>query len=101
MEHILQFAVSIDEQAIIDRAEHAAAKSITAQVKEKIDEICRERYGSSQLSNMFKKEIAKVVEENKDEIIKMASEQLMQNMAKTKAVKEAVKKAAGDFQNEV
>lgn len=101
MEHIVQISVNVDDNRIIQICEEAAAKQIIEDVKEYAHG--RTYYSKAlnekpeNLKPLFVEEIRKVVDENKDEIIKLAVKELAYNMARTKAVKEAV----GDMLNEV
>ena len=90
MEHILQFAVSIDEQKIVDVATNRAAAEIIKSAKEEMNKYTRGY--NSKLEQMFIDEIKKVINEHKDKIIEDATNQLAANMAKTKVVKEAIAK---------
>ena len=98
MEHIIQFGVSIDEQKIIDTAVGRASGEIIAKVQKEID-----AYGGSwehsKLSNLFREEIKKVVEANKDKIIADATKILANNLTKVKAVREATAKIIDDTFN--
>lgn len=94
MEHILQFAVSIDENAIVKRATEKASEKILESVKSKINSYTQG--WQTKLDAIFKVEVEKVVSENKEQIIAAATKQLVDNMSRTKAVKEAVKKVGGD-----
>lgn len=88
MEHIIQFGVNIDDDAIAKKVADLAAK----EVKEKIAEKTRRGYYSSDnfIDEEFRKEIKNVIDANKDEIIDKAVTALMANMVKTKAVRTAI-----------
>lgn len=94
MEHIVQIAVNVDDNRIIQICEEAAAKQIIEDVKEYSHG--RTYYGKTlnekpeNLKPLFVEEIRKVVDENKDEIIKLAVKELANNMARTKAFKKAI-----------
>lgn len=91
MEHIIQFGVSIDEQKIIDTATDRASGEIIKCVKGEIDNYTR-GWEQSKLDRLFREEIKKVIDENKELIIERAIDKLAYNMAKTKVVKETINK---------
>lgn len=91
MEHIIQFGVTIDEQKIIDVATNKAADEIISVVKSEINSYTK-GWTDTKLNMLFKKEVKRVVDENKDLIIQKATHDLMVNMAKTKSVKDMIKK---------
>lgn len=91
MEHIIQFGVSIDEGKIIDVATGKAAAEIISRLNKEIDEYTR-GWQETKLERLFREEIKKVIDENKDKIIEDATAKLASNMAKTKAVKEMIAK---------
>ena len=91
MEHIIQFGVSIDEQKIIDVATSKASNEIIAKVNKEIDSYTR-GWQDTKLDLLFREEIKKVIEANKDKILSDATEKLAYNLARTKVVKEATAK---------
>ena len=93
MEHIVQFAIGIDDEAIRKRIEQTAEKQIVDSIKEDIsDHIFRETTWAkdSVLQNWVKDIVIEAVLEHKDEIIKSAAMELCEYMKRTKAVREAV-----------
>ena len=94
MEHIVQFAVGIDDDRIQKLMEEAAAKQIIDEIKEFSHG--KTYYGNNlnnepkNLREIFKEEIAQYVKEHADEIISMVVTELSKNMMKTKKVKEAI-----------
>lgn len=93
MEHILQFAVSIDEQKIVDTATNRATEEILKKAKETLGNYTNRGWDTaeSKLDRLFRDEIKKILDERKEEIIQDAIKQLAANLAKTKAVKEMVR----------
>lgn len=91
MEHILQFGVTIDEQAIVDHVKERASREIIKKVEKEIDKYTH-GWQDTKLDNLFREEIKKVLNANKDEIIDKSVTRLASNMAKTKAVKDMIKK---------
>lgn len=98
MEHIVQFAIGIDDEGIKKRVAESAEKQIVESIKEDVESIMfnKEYYGSSKINKGSPKSwiedlVKEVIEANKDQIIKGATEELARNMAKTKLVREAIK----------
>lgn len=99
MEHIVQFAIGIDDEAIRKRIEQTAEKQIIDSIKEDIsDRIFRETTWAkdSVLQNWVKEIVVEAVLEHKDDIIKSAAMELCEYMKRTKAVREAVAGAVED-----
>lgn len=98
MEHIVQFAIGIDDEAIRNRITESAEKQITESIKKDIERnIFRKEWNSINVDKNNPQEwvkdmVKKVIEANKDQIIEAAVAELARNMAKTKAVKEAIAK---------
>ena len=94
MEHIVQFAIGIDDEAITKRIQESAEKIITQQIQQKVEKCIFETdyYGktTNRLNHAAETIFVKWLESNKDEIIKRAAEALASNMMKTKAVKTAI-----------
>lgn len=93
MEHIVQFAIGIDDVKIAEICEQKAAEQIIKDVKEYSHGT--NYYGKinptpENLISLFKEQVTKVVEENKELIIKQAVEELAKNISKQKRVKEAI-----------
>lgn len=98
MEHIVQFAIGIDDQGIKERIEKSAEKQI---IERFYHDIARSLTGntrwteypiSSELEGAFrrvvKEAVDNVVNQNKDEIIKEATTILADRIFRTKAAKE-------------
>ena len=102
MEHIVQFAIGIDDEAIRNRINQSAEKQITESIKNDVEEtIFNHGWRSGEIDKNSPKEWVKdlvkdVIEANKDQIIEAAVVELAKNMAKTKAVKEAIAKVVED-----
>lgn len=99
MEHIVQFAIGIDDEAIRNRVSQSAEKQITESIKKDVEGTIfyKEWHNGNNLDRNSPKEWVKdmvkdVIEANKDQIIEAAVVELAKNMAKTKAVKEAMAK---------
>lgn len=91
MEHIIQFGVSIDEHKIVETATNEAAKKIIKNIQDEIDKYTN-GWRETELDRLFKERIKEVIDENKEEIILNATNQLASNLSRTKAVKEIIKK---------
>lgn len=96
MEHIVQFAIGIDDDAIkqriLDTAEKQIMESITKDVKERIfdrDPWSGKLY-DNRLSDYVKNTINKMLETCKEDIIKAAADNLADRLMRTKKCKEAV-----------
>lgn len=90
MEHIIQFGVSIDEHKIVEIATNEAAKKIIKNIQNEIDKYT-DGWTETKLDRLFKEKIKEVIDENKEEIILNATNQLASNLSRTKAVKEIIK----------
>ena len=93
MEHIVQFAIGIDDEAIRKRIEQTAEKQVIDSIREDIsDRIFRETTWAkdSVLQNWVKDIVVEAILEHKDDIIKSAAMDLCEYMKRTKAVREAV-----------
>lgn len=99
MEHIVQFGINIDDEAI----KKVIADNVMKQVAGEIKHDCmKELVGSGNVSNYdYKHKIKEITneniqnffEENKETIIEIASDKLTEKLVKTKAVREAVSKS--------
>lgn len=98
MEHILQIAVSVDDDTIQKKIEDAAVREIQKQV----DEYGKYRYGydSSKLTELFKKEIQSFINARSDEIVEKAVKVLASNLARTKKAKAALDDMLAEVEDE-
>ena len=93
MEHIVQFAIGIDDEAIRKRIEQTAENQIIDSIKSDVtDQIFRKSNwkNETQLHSWVKDIVVEAILEHKDEIIKSAAMELCDYMKRTKAVKQAV-----------
>ena len=94
MEHIVQFAIGIDDEAITKRIQENAEKVITQKIQQNVERCIFEMdYRGNPESRL--KYVAETIfrdwlESHKDDIINRAVEVLASNMMKTKAVKTAI-----------
>lgn len=99
MEHILQFAIAIDDDTIVKRIEENAEKSITKDLRDKVGKIMfgtnaytgREREA---LCRWAEELFLKYLEDHKAEIIEIAADHLADKLARKKAVLEAARSVA-------
>ena len=94
MEHIVQFAISMDDERIKQICEEKTAEQVMNDIKEFSHG--KDRWGNrtnatpEHLTDMFKEAIDKYVKEHADEIVKVAIEEVAKNMMKTKKVRESL-----------
>lgn len=94
MEHILQFAIGIDDEAIVEKIEENAEKTITKDLRDKVGEIL---FGYNKwlgreadaITGWTERLFIRYLEDHKAEIIELAAKYLAEKLAKTKAVREA------------
>ena len=99
MEHIVQFGISIDDDKIKKTIEDNVMKQVSGAIK---NDCMKALVGRKNVTNydytqkikdMINDNIQKFYEDNKGEIIEVASDKLVEKLAKTKAVREAVSKS--------
>lgn len=97
MEHIVQFAVGIDDDAIIKKIEEYAVKTITTELKQSVaDKIFEPAYYTSRYANPISDPLSKFsagivsqfLDENRDVILEKAAVMLADKMFKSKTVRE-------------
>ena len=98
MEHIVQFAIGIDDEAIRKNVEKNAEKQIIDHIQRSLrEEIFHfntwDKTKPSGMSEAAREMIEGIMESYKDEIIRMAARELVESMRRTKAFKEAVSRA--------
>ena len=104
MEHILQFGVNIDDDAIVkavtEKAEREVIGDIKNRVNQNIDNSMYDRgywVGDKDLKPWVKDEFVKFLESHKDEIISIACDKLADKLSRTKRVKDAVGDVIKEF----
>ena len=93
MEHIVQFAIGIDDEAIRKRIEQTAEKQVVDSIKEDIGDMIfqKNRWNDEKcLQSWVSSIVVEAVMDHKDDIIREAASRLCEYMKRTKAVKEAV-----------
>lgn len=93
MEHIVQFAVGVDDARIQQIMEESAVKQIMNDIKEFSHG--KQYYGGlneepKNLKEIFNERIAEYVKEHADEIMPLVVAEVSKNMMKTKKIKEAI-----------
>lgn len=101
MEHILQFAIYIDDDAIVKRIEENAEKNITDEIKQEVMKLMFEYnpYSGKRLeypTNWTRIQVESFLNDHKDEIIQCAGNILAEKLLRTKAVKETVGRLTED-----
>lgn len=91
MEHIVQFAIGIDDEAIKERIVANAEKAVLADLKKTIsDQIFEKSYYGKPTGNpspFVSKKLDEFIEENADAIIEAAATKLADKLSRTKKVK--------------
>ena len=100
MEHIVQFAINIDDNKIRDAVVETTERQIINDIRRDVEEIIYEsqynyRNGGKTVDkdnprDWVKEAVGKVIEENKDQIVTMAVENLARNMTRTKLVRDKI-----------
>lgn len=87
MEHIVQFGVTLDDDKIEKMVMSKASDECLAQIRKATSNFCKDNYyGDSQLKEMFREEVKKVIADNKEIIIEQVVRQVSANLMKTKEV---------------
>lgn len=97
MEHILQFAIGIDDEAIRRRVEESAYKDVVKSLTDEAKSALPKRYGGSvDWRNLVDDVVRYFMAEHRDEIVAAAADRLHESMRRSKAVREAIEKAVGE-----
>lgn len=99
MEHVIQFAVGIDDDRIVNLVEANASKQIIGELKQQVaNRIFSANYYSKnadpsrdQLSDASVQIVSDFLKANKDTIVERASEILADKMFKSKTIREKIK----------
>lgn len=99
MEHIIQFGVTIDDNAIKKRIEESAKKQITEDISKDIKKTIINSYGwsSDGLTEYGEKLVKSVMEQYKDEIIAGAVQSVADSIKRSKKYKEVLAQIANDM----
>ena len=95
MEHIVQFAIGIDDQAIEERIRKTAEKQIIEAIQKKVeDELFEMRYGHRVgCADWVKCKVDDFLDNNREEILSRAAAQIAEKLLRSKAGKELLRKA--------
>lgn len=94
MEHIIQFGIGIDDEAIIKRVEAKAEDTIMQEIRHDAKAaIFKSMYPNNSVftrnpTDFFDEKIDQFLKENKDEIIEVAADRLAVRLARTRAARE-------------
>lgn len=99
MEHVIQFAVGIDDDRIVNLVEANASKQIIGELKQQVaNRIFSANYydknadpSRDKLSEASVKIVSDFLKDNKDNIVERASEILADKMFKSKTIREKIK----------
>lgn len=98
MEHIVQFAISIDDKTIQKRLEENAYEDVINQLVEDVENGLKRTssfYNTDQIDWTYyvNKAINSLIDANKEQIIERAAELLKDSYVRTKAYRETMKNA--------
>ncbi len=105
MEHILQFGINIDDERIKNMVEAKAEKALNEIVKSDVIEALTGKRNSNnweylrELKSLVNDTMEKFCVENKEEIINLAADRLVEKLSRTKAVKEATERVLKEMEN--
>jgi len=91
MEHILQFAINIDDKTIEEKVYEKASQQLTAELKDQI--YVSKNYYNHGFTDEATRVIKEAVESYKPEIIEMAAKTLADSILKSKKQKESLAQA--------
>lgn len=102
MEHIVQFAIGLDDNAIRERIEKRAEEHILKELTQDTKAVIYKRNAySTGFSNeptiFFNDKLDAFFKENEDKIIKMAAERLADRLSRTKKAKEIKENERSDI----
>ena len=102
MEHIVQFAIGIDDDAIVKRVEERAEKIIIDEIRKKVENaFFAKSYGGNVTNNpgaWSERLFMDFLAEHKTEILECAGKYLAEKLAKTKAGRELLNGAKTEVQ---
>ena len=93
MEHIVQFGISIDDNAIKQRVEAQALDQVVSKFTSEMKSNLPKKYGSIDWSRVAYDAVSDFIEENKAEIIAEMKAALIEKVTRTKAYREAIGEA--------
>lgn len=101
MEHIIQFAIGIDDERIAQSVEKSAEKTIVKDIEAQVaNKLFENRYygrdadpARDNLSEFSRLIVSDMLHENKDAIVDKAAQYLAEKIARSKAGEEVIEKA--------
>lgn len=97
MEHIVQFAIGIDDDAIRKRVIESAYNDVVKQLMEEAKKETRlshsSYYQKQTWSDLIDRALRGYIDEHKDVVIELAATKLVESYKRSKAFKEAMGKA--------
>lgn len=98
MEHIIQMAISVEDEKIVKKVEETAENQIIQTITDRVENVISEKRGwyekserdYTPLKNMVSEQIERILQENKDFILSEASKILADKLARSKAGKEVL-----------
>lgn len=105
MEHILQFGINIDDDKIKNMVETKAEKALNEIVKSDVIEALTEKRDSNnweysrKLKSLVNDTMEKFCVDNKEEIINLAADRLVEKLSRTKVAKEATERVLKEMEN--
>lgn len=91
MEHIIQFGVTVDDDAIIKHVEEKASEAVVKEIKANLG-ISKYYAEENVVRKIVQEEVDKCFENLQDKIIAETARLLVDKLIRTKKVKEAVQK---------
>ena len=92
--------IGVNEEEIAKRIEENVEKQVVREITNKVEDIIYNKRGywdkDEPLREMVKAGVNKILSDNEDKIVRMASEKLAEKLARTKVVKEAAAKKVED-----
>lgn len=95
MEHIIQMAISVEDERIVKKVEETAENQIIQTLTDRVEDVISEKRGwyrddrdYTPLKNMVSEQIKRILEENKEFVLLEASKILADKLARSKAGKE-------------
>ena len=90
MEHIIQFGITIDDNAIKQRVEAQALDQVVSKFTSEMKANLPKKYGDIDWSRVAYDAVSDFIDENKAEIIEEMKAALIEKVTRTKAYREAV-----------
>lgn len=106
MEHIIQMAISVEDEKIVKRVEETAEKQIIETLTERVENVISKKHGwygkpendYTPLKDMVSEQISKILDDNKELILSEASKILADKLARSKAGKGILQELKGENQ---